>query len=154
MVILICHGLLCVHFLVHYLATNSIYIGRIKGKNAIEKRPHWKANSEKVLKLLNKHQVWLILGFRFLYGLRTVAPFLIGASNVSPIRFLILNIIGASLWAVIIGTMGYLFGQTLEIIIGDIKRYELLVFVMLTGVGMLIWLIHIRKKHSAGINLN
>ena len=124
------------------------YIGRMKGKSAIEKRPKWKAKSEKVLILLDKHQVWLILGFRFLYGLRTVAPFLIGASNVSPLRFLVLNILGASLWAVIIGTLGYLFGQTLEIIVGDVKRYELLVFALLAGVGGVIWLVYFRKRPS------
>lgn len=122
------------------------YIGRIKGKSAIERRPKWKARSEKVLMLLDRHQVWLILGFRFLYGIRTVAPFLIGASNVSPIRFLIFNIIGASLWAVIIGALGYLFGGALEIILGDIKRYELLVFVILALLGVMIWLLYNRKK--------
>ena len=122
------------------------YIGRTKGKSALEKRPHWKTKSEKVFRLLDRHQILLILGFRFLYGLRTVTPFIIGASKIAPTRFLILNILGASLWAIIIGTMGYLFGHTLEIIIGDIKQYELLAFSMLAGIGMISWLIHIRKK--------
>jgi membrane protein DedA with SNARE-associated domain len=125
------------------------YMGRIKGKSAIDKRPHWKAKSDKVLVLLNKHQVWLIIGFRFVYGLRTVTPFLIGASNVSPTRFLVFNMLGSSLWSVTIGVLGYLFGRALEIIIGDIKRYELLVFVMLAWIGAAIWLIHIRKNRAA-----
>jgi membrane protein DedA with SNARE-associated domain len=125
------------------------YIGRIKGKSTIEKRPHWKANSEKVLVLLDKHQVWLIIGFRFIYGLRTVTPFLIGASNISPTRFLVLNMLGASLWSVTIGVLGYLFGGALEIIIGDIKRYELLVFIMLALIGVTTWLLHIRKNRIA-----
>ena len=125
------------------------YIGRTKGKSALEKRPRWKTKSEKVFRLLDRHQILLILGFRFLYGLRTVTPFIIGASKIAPTRFLILNILGASLWAIIIGTMGYLFGHTLEIIIGDIKQYELLAFSMLAGIGMISWLIHIRKKSSA-----
>ena len=123
------------------------YIGRIKGKAALEKRPHWKLKSEKVFLLLDRHQVWFILGFRFLYGLRTVTPFIIGASRISPFRFLILNIIGASIWATVIGISGYLFGNTLEILIGDIKRYELLVFAILAVIGILIWLIHLRRKH-------
>lgn len=50
------------------------YIGRTKGKALLERRPHWKSKSEKVFLLLNRHQVWVILGFRFLYGLRTVTP--------------------------------------------------------------------------------
>jgi membrane protein DedA with SNARE-associated domain len=81
--------------------------------------------------------------------MRIVTPFLIGASNVSPIRFLVLNIIGASLWSVTIGVLGYLFGGALEIILGDIKRYELLVFFMLALIGAAIWLIRIRKNRTA-----
>jgi membrane protein DedA with SNARE-associated domain len=125
------------------------YLGRIKGRSAIEKHPHWKTKSQYALELLHKNQVWLILGFRFIYGMRIVTPFLIGASNVSPIRFLVLNIIGASLWSVTIGVLGYLFGGALEIILGDIKRYELLVFFMLALIGAAIWLIRIRKNRTA-----
>lgn len=125
------------------------YIGRTKGKIALQKRPHWKAKSEKVFKLLDKHQTWLILGFRFLYGLRTITPFIIGVSKIAPARFLILNILGASVWAIVIGTLGYLFGHTLEKIIGDIKQYELLLFVTLAGLGVVIWFFHIRKNSSA-----
>jgi len=125
------------------------YIGRTRGKSALEKRPHWKAKSEKIFRLLDRHQAWVIFGFRFLYGLRTVTPFIIGVSKISPVRFLILNILGAAVWAVVIGTMAYLFGRTLEIIIGDIKQYELLIFVILAGLGVVIWFVHIRKNSSA-----
>jgi membrane protein DedA with SNARE-associated domain len=99
--------------------------------------------------LLDKHQIWLILGFRFLYGLRTVAPFIIGASRISPFRFLILNILGASIWALVIGILGYLFGHTLEMLIGDVKKFELCIFAILAGIGFIIWLIQLKKRSSA-----
>lgn len=124
------------------------FIGRIKGKSILEKRPRWKAKSEKVFSLLHKHQILLILGFRFLYGLRTVTPFVIGASKITPTRFIIHNILGAAIWAVIVGGMGYLFGYTLEIFIDNVKKYELLVFAGLTGVGIIIWLLRFTKKPS------
>jgi len=124
------------------------FIGRIKGKSILEKRPRWKAKSEKVFSLLHKHQILLILGFRFLYGLRTVTPFVIGASKITPTRFIILNILGAAIWAVIVGGMGYLFGYTLKIFIDNVKKYELLVFAVLTGVGIIIWLLRFTKKPS------
>lgn len=122
------------------------YIGRIKGKQMLEKRPVWKAKSERVFVLLDRHQIWLILGFRFLYGFRTVTPFLIGVSRIPPLRFLILNCIGASVWAVIIGYLGYLFGHTLEVIIGNIKRYELWVFAILAVMGVILWFIYFIKR--------
>lgn len=125
------------------------YVGRTKGQDFLERRPKWKYRSGKVFYLLGKHQNLLILGFRFLYGLRTVTPFLMGVANVSPMRFLSLDIIGAMLWAIVIGIMGYLFGYVLEVIIGNVKKYELLVFALLAFAGLILWLLHLRKGSIA-----
>jgi membrane protein DedA with SNARE-associated domain len=122
------------------------YIGRSKGISALAERPAWKAKSEKVFHLLNKHQTWLILGFRFIYGIRTVTPFLIGASRIDPLRFLILNTVGGLVWAAAVGTLGYLFGQTLELIVADLKKYELYAFAGMAGVGLLVWVFYQWKK--------
>ena len=115
------------------------FIGRIKGRSFIEKRPKWQAKSERVLTLLHKHQVWLILGFRFLYGIRTVTPFLIGASNVPPKRFIVLNVIGALVWAIAVGSLGYVFGNTVEIFLHNIKHYEMTFFAALLFCALAIW---------------
>jgi membrane protein DedA with SNARE-associated domain len=115
------------------------YIGRSQGMEFINRRPHWQARSARVFRLLHQHQILLILGFRFLYGLRTVTPFLIGASGIARLRFTILNLLGAFVWAVAIGILGYLFGQTFELLLDDIKRYELWLFVGLAIVGVIVW---------------
>jgi membrane protein DedA with SNARE-associated domain len=122
------------------------YIGRAKGQSILEKRRNWKSKSEKVFSLLNKHQVLLIWGFRFLYGLRTVTPIALGASRIAPVRFLILNILGAFTWTIGIGVMGYIFGHTLEVIIGDVKRYELWLFTGLAALGVTIRTVHLLSK--------
>jgi membrane protein DedA with SNARE-associated domain len=122
------------------------YIGRFQGDAVLEKRPHWKPKAEKVFALLDRHQNWLIVAFRFIYGLRTVTPFLIGASGISPLRFLILNVIGASVWAIVFGSLGYLFGQAMDVVLGNIKRYELLVFGILITVAVLVWAVRLHKK--------
>lgn len=128
------------------------YIGRAKGPGLLEKRPKWKAKAQKVSTLLHRHQTWLILGFRFLYGLRTVTPFVIGASGLPPFRFLLLNILGAFIWAVTVGILGFLFGQALEAVIGDIKRYELWLFVGLAAAGMIAWAFQWRSKKGTSAN--
>jgi membrane protein DedA with SNARE-associated domain len=122
------------------------YIGRAQGHSILEKRRNWKSKSEKVFSLLNKHQVLLILGFRFLYGLRVVTPIVLGASRIAPLRFLILNILGAITWTIVIGVMGYIFGHTLEVIIGDVKRYELWIFIGLAALGVIIRTIYLLSK--------
>jgi membrane protein DedA with SNARE-associated domain len=52
----------------------------------------------------------MLLSFRFLYGIRSVTPFAIGMSEVSYLRFTLLNIIGAGIWAIAIASAGYYFG--------------------------------------------
>ena len=122
------------------------HIGYFKGPSIIKNNPKWKTKSEKVFSLLHRHEVLLILGFRFLYGLRTITPFILGASKVSPLRFLLLNILGASIWATVIGLLGYLFGQTLEVILGDIKRFEWWVFFGIGVVAVLLWVARLLLK--------
>jgi len=122
------------------------FLGRIKGQSMLDKRPHWQARSKKIFILLHRHQNWLILSFRFMYGLRAVTPFLIGASGVSIPRFVILNIIGAAIWAVAISSAGYLFGQTVETVLADIKGYQLIAFATLAMAGVVFWYTAKRRK--------
>lgn len=125
------------------------YLGRTKGLAFLQKRPQWQQKSMRVFSLLHRHQVLLILGFRFLYGLRTVTPFLIGASRLSPLRFLFLNIAGAALWAVVIGVAGYVFGHALELILTEVKHYEVWVIAGVIIVAFIAWLLR-RKSLGRG----
>lgn len=117
-------------------------IGRFKGMKFLETRPHWRFKSQRILGLLRRHQILVLLGFRFLYGVRTITPFLLGASGVSSTRFLVLNSLGGLVWAICVGVSGYVFGHVVELLIGDIRRYELLLFVALALTGSAIWGIH------------
>ena len=123
------------------------YIGRLKGIPLLERRPAWKRKSERLLKLLRRNEVLLILGFRFLYGLRAVTPFLIGASGISPLRYTLLNVTGAAIWAVAIGTAGYLMGHALELVLDEVKRYELWILAAIAGIAAVAWLVR-RVRHD------
>jgi membrane protein DedA with SNARE-associated domain len=122
------------------------YLGRYKGRSALEKLPRWKSKSEKVFLLLERNQIWFILAFRFMYGFRTVTPLIIGVSNIPRSRFLILDILGASIWAAVIGFSGYLFGSALQELFGDIRKYEILAFGFLAAIGLIVWIYHFVKK--------
>jgi len=126
------------------------YLGRAQGTKVLEKRPYWRAKSTRVFSMLHEHRLLIILTFRFLFGLRTVTPFILGASGISPLLFLFLNFVGALLWAVSVGVSGYLFGHVFESIIGDVEKYELLVFVALSIVGASAWVIHWLRRQHAG----
>ena len=70
------------------------------------------------------HPVAFILAFRFLYGLRTVSPLAIGASQVPFRLFMVLNAISAAVWAVLITAIGWFFGQTAEMALGRMDAVE------------------------------
>ncbi len=115
------------------------HIGRWKGREFVASRPRLNRHADKVERLLHRHRIWLILGFRFFYGLRTVTPFVLGASQVSARLFFVLNSVGAIVWAAAIGAAGYYFGAALEVVLGRIKEYELLVIGLLAGGAFVIW---------------
>jgi membrane protein DedA with SNARE-associated domain len=135
------------------------FLGRKNSRALLDRRPLWKARADRVYRLLERYGTVLIVFFRFLYGLRTITPFIIGASRFPTGKFVLLNAIGALIWAVTVGWGGYIFGQALTIMIGDVKRYEAAVFAVLLLGGMLVWAVHFyrRKKNrsdipAAGIN--
>lgn len=126
------------------------FLGRSKGRLLIERRKSWQKRTEKVQKLLIKYQDWVALGFRFVYGLRTITPFALGISNVKIKRFIILNIFSAALWAILIGLCGYMFGHIMESILKDIKQYEKEAIIAMLFIGGFIWIVkyYRNKKHN------
>lgn len=125
------------------------YLGRKHGQMILKRRPSWKMRVDKANKLLERWRAPFILIFRFLYGLRTISPFVIGMSSVPARHFILLNGIGALVWAALVGTGGYLFGYALETVLGNVKRFEYDVLAIIILIGIVIWLIHFirHRKH-------
>lgn len=123
------------------------YLGRRHGKALLARRPSWQLRAEQVIRRLDRHQNLLILGFRFLYGLRSVAPFIIGMSEVSYWHYTLLNVIGAGIWSVGVGLAGYFLGRAVETVLGDIKKYEVEFIAGIVIVGIVIWLVHIARQY-------
>ena len=125
------------------------YIGRKYGAKILARRPAWQVRVDRVKGLLERFQDYLILLFRFLYGLRILTPFGLGLSRVPRGRFFLLNTVGALLWAIAVGTGGFLFGQALEVLMGDLKRYEAVILGLVVLAGMAVWITHgYRRRRS------
>jgi membrane protein DedA with SNARE-associated domain len=137
------------------LAGDQLYffLGRRHGAALLARRPRWQARAAKIHAILERRQALFIIAFRFglLYGFRTVAPFVIGMSRVPSSRFVLFNTIGAAAWAFSVGALGYFFGHALELLLGDVKRYELRAFLFLVAVGAALWLWrYVRSRRSTG----
>jgi membrane protein DedA with SNARE-associated domain len=116
------------------------FVGRYKGRGIIAKRPFWQLRAEKVYAILHRHQYWLILGFRFLYGLRNITPFALGLSEVKTSRFILLNVIGAAVWATTFAMAGYLLGAAAE---GVVEHLRIPILVGFLSVVATVWLVRL-----------
>ena len=126
------------------------FLGRVRGKAFLHKRPRWEAKVKRVWTLFEHYRTLLMLGFRFLYGLRTVTPFAIGLSGVSGIRFFVCNIIGGAVWSVAVAFVGYLFGAIAEAVLVDVKQYEHWIIPGLLCTGAFVWIIYFLHNRSKG----
>ncbi len=121
------------------------YIGRRYGPDLLKRKPHWNDKVERIFKLLHKHNLGFILTFRFIYGIRTLSPLVIGASGFDNKRFAVLNLIAAVIWTILSCStgyfLGYFFGDTLEDLINKAMRYQKLIVFTLIGVFTITFLI-------------
>jgi membrane protein DedA with SNARE-associated domain len=102
--------------------------------------PSWRPRVEQALRILSRHQVVFILGFRFLYGLRAVSALAIGMAGVEPGRFLVLNMISAAIWAFSITALGYVAGEAVKAALGHLHEHFYIAVAIVVGGGALIWL--------------
>jgi membrane protein DedA with SNARE-associated domain len=137
-------------FLVTFASDQFFFwLGRTKGGQFLASRPAWKQNVDKAKSLLHRNTTLLFLGFRFMYGLRTVLPLVFGLSQFDPKRFAVLNFIGAFLWATIFGFAGYVFGQVMELVLVDVGKYEHWIALALAMIGVGVWLHRHYRARSA-----
>lgn len=124
------------------------FVGRIYGADLFERFPRFKKPSEKAFKLLHRFDIWFILSFRFIYGIRTISPVVIGAAHVSPARFIPLNIVSAAIWASVSCLGGYWLGDVMANAMhsfAEVQKYILVGLLFVLG-GGLMWYNHQRQK--------
>jgi membrane protein DedA with SNARE-associated domain len=128
------------------------HLGRLQSQQILAKHPRRWERVDKAHNALQRYKTPLILGFRFIYGMRIITPFVIGMSRVSAGYFILLNVIGAIFWAVVVGYLGYLFGSAAEALIGNLRQYEIEAMGIIVLIGTLFWLIHLfrSRKHRPG----
>ena len=99
-------------------------LGRRYGPGRLVKRPWLADRVERITRWLDRYPTLFILGFRFVYGIRNIAPVAIALSKIPPWRFYVLNVIAAAIWAATGGVAGYVFGAAVEAFVGHLKAVE------------------------------
>ena len=127
-------------------------IGHFKGMRFLDRHPAMQSNVSKTFRLLNRNQIAVILGFRFLYGIRNVTPLVVGSSGFNPIRFFFLNCLGALVWAISFASFGYNLGNVAENILDDVEEYEKTILAIICITALIWFLWRNRKKNKSNAN--
>ncbi|MGO9379863.1 MAG: DedA family protein [Dissulfurispiraceae bacterium] len=118
-------------------------VGRLKGADLIAKHQKWLTGVHKVHCYLERYHDLIMLGFRFVYGIRIMTPFVLAMNpRIKAGRFVLFNAIGAATWSVAVAGGGYLFGHALGLILNDIKHYEQMIIIGVAVLGLGLWLFH------------
>lgn len=136
-------AVLLVSWLAAFLGAQLLFqVSRKKGTQWIDARPKVKLKLERMRGFLARNEMLVILCFRFVYGLHTVAPVSMGISRISVARFAFLNAAGAAIWSVVFSFAGYGFGRILNLLLEDIRHMEKHLLAVIAVVGLAAWLVH------------
>ena len=126
------------------------WIGRRFGTRWLESFPRLERAVRTAARLADRHYVWMILLHRYPHGIRGVAGFAYGMSQLPWSTFLALNFVAAGLWSCAVVSAGYAFGQVSEKVMNDASSG--LGLVMLLAFLGLSWLLSKKLERVAERN--
>jgi len=124
-------------------------LGKYKGRAVLERFPRLARNADKAERLIRKYETILILAFRFVYGVRNITPIMLGVNRVHYLKFLVLNIIGAGVWALSFTYGGFFFGKLFERFMYDASHMAFYVLAAAAAIAGLVWHIRRRRRSNA-----
>jgi membrane protein DedA with SNARE-associated domain len=95
------------------------WIGRRFGTCWLTSFPRLERAVQSCARLVDRHYLWIPLIHRYPHGIRSVAGFAFGISQLPRSTFHALNIVSAGVWATVIVSIGYGFGHVSEKTLSD-----------------------------------
>jgi membrane protein DedA with SNARE-associated domain len=129
-------------FIVAYISTQCsdwlwFITGRKQGLKILSRKPKWEKKYERIDKVFKKHPAAILLGYRFIYGLRIIIPMGIGMSTIPVRKFFVFSQISTFIWASILCCAGYFFGAIIEANFKKVEQYEVEILIGLIVAGLL-----------------
>ena len=110
------------------------FLGRKYGPAFISKWGKYfffeKEQFEKTKRVMNRHTGKTLIMGRFHSLTRSFAPFVAGASNLGSLTFLLYNLIGGISWAVSLALLGFIFGQSYEVVSRYLGKFTVIAVVL------------------------
>ena len=123
------------------------YIGRLN-KGYIQKKLVSQRRKLALAHLLLQKYGWPIIFIqRYMYGMRTIIPISIGITRYSALKFAIINLISAWVWAAITILLAWIFGEHILEILGFFKHHPyILVLLGFVVMAFIIWYFNTQTK--------
>lgn len=127
------------------------FVGRYAEEKIISKFPKIDSKVQKISQLFERYENWFILGFRFVYGIRTITPIILGTTHIKLKKYSLMTVIAALLWAASIAYIGYSCALMIEAI-SDMfiiyQKYLTMAILTLIGCGAMIYKWRHKKKRN------
>ena len=99
-------------------------LGRHYGSELLGRFPRFAPAADRLHAMIERHPTATILAVRFMYGLRTAGPAVIGTTQLPLAEFAAVNAVGAMLWSACWAGAGYVLGKAAEHLLGDLAKVE------------------------------
>ncbi|HOX90402.1 MAG TPA: DedA family protein [Burkholderiaceae bacterium] len=100
------------------------WVGRHHGPALLRRFPRVAQAVPRVNALIARWRFLAVVMLRFAVGLRTPGPAVIGMGPMPGWQFVLANALGAVLWALVIGGLGWTFGALAERWLGEARKVE------------------------------
>lgn len=100
------------------------HLGRRYGARMLGRRPGLNAKVNAAVQMVERHGTWVVLGMRFMWGLRIALPLAVGMSAMTARRFFALDLAAAAVWSIVISCIGFGAARVLTRWIADLHRHE------------------------------
>jgi membrane protein DedA with SNARE-associated domain len=117
------------------------FIGRYMGSKIIYKYPSLHNRAAKISDFMHRYDRWFIMSFRFIYGVRTVTPIIVGTTSIPLRRYSLLVTISALVWAVVVAYLGYAFAIAIDVLLENFAKYSKYFGIGLIVLGVVIFAI-------------
>jgi len=107
------------------------------------------ATVERGERLFARYGAATIFFARFVFGMRIIAGPLAGALRMPWRKFLIFNFLGAAVWVGAVSSVGYLFGRHWDRLEQAVKRFDLILALVILAVVIVLWWRNRRSSRSA-----
>lgn len=97
-----------------------------------------------VKSLLKKYGLFVIFIQKYIYGIKTIVPLVMGISAFNPFKFMVLNAIASALWAIVVGYISFTAGKILLSFAEDFKYVGF--FTIFLVLGVLLYSFKDKKK--------